>query len=148
MRCLLPLAAAAALAGCAGDEGLSRDDYTAQATAICEEHGKRIDEFRRPGVLELFEDYFDDVLPVARSQRDAVGELEPPADARDAHERLVERWSEVIGILEEGRESARAGSDVGIVITLRRATAAERAADEAARELGLGACTGFNPFTR
>jgi hypothetical protein len=143
---LVPLAAAAALAGCAGG-GVSREDYAAEANEICDRHQDRIGGLRRPGVLELFQDYFDDVLPIAKAQRDEVAALEPPDDARDAHHVLVAKWDEIVGILQDGRQSARAGSDIGIVITLRRAAAAERAADAAASELGADACAGFNPFT-
>ena len=149
MRAALATAVAlATVAGCAGgNDGLSRDEYASQANAICREEKGRVDAIRRPGVLELFADYLDQTMPIVRRQRDRVEELDPPEDAEESAEAMIDHWDELIDVLADMRESARGASDVGIVIGLRRAAAAERAADEPARELGLTRCVGFNPLT-
>ena len=143
-RAALFVVAALALAGC----GASREEFRSDANAVCSEQQAEVDKLRRPGVLELFQDYFGEVVPIVKEQRARVGELDVPADDAETRDELLEQWDEVITVLEDGRERAASGSDIGIVITLRRAAAAERGADEAARELGLDACVGFNPFTR
>lgn len=145
-RAVVVTAAVAAMAGCGGD-GVSREDFASEANAICSKQQDKVAALRPPRVLELFQDYFDGVLPIVRAQRDRVAALDAPKGDADTRGDLIERWSEVIGVLEDGRESAKSGSDVGIVITLRRAAAAERAADEAARALDLDDCVGFNPLT-
>ena len=150
MRAAMATAVAlATLAGCAGgDDGLSHDEYIRRANAICGEEQARVDRIRRPGVLELFGDYLDETLPIVRRQRDRVAELDPPENDEEHADAMVDGWDDVIWVLEEMRESAKGASDVGIVMGLRRAAAAERAADSAARELGVTRCAGFNPFTR
>lgn len=140
------LAVAGALSGCGGDR-VTREDFAKEANAICAEQQAKVKALRPPRVLELFQDYFDDVLPIVQDQRDRVAALEPPDDGAGSRDELIDQWDAIVGILQDGRERAKSGSDVGIVITLRRAATAERAADDAARELGLTDCVGFNPLT-
>ena len=144
MRALpLALVAVAALGGCAGG---NEDEFRERAAAVCKEKQAKVGKIRRPGALILFEDYLTKVLPTLREQRDEVGDLDG-ADSGDA-ERMLDAWDDVLAGLASMHEAAKGGSDIGIALGLRRAAAAEREADEAARKLDLEACAGFNPITR
>ena len=141
-RRALALAATAVLAGCGGDE----DDFAERAAAICKQKRAEIEKLPRPGALILFEDYLEKALPILREQRRQVTDLDG-ADSGDAQE-MLSSWNAVLRALEDMRKGAAAGSDIAIALGLRRAAAAERRADEAARQLGVEECAGFNPLTR
>ena len=144
MRTLpLALVAVATLGGCAGG---NEDEFPQRAAAICKEKQAQVGKIRPPGALILFEDYLTKVLPTLREQHEKVGALDG-ADSGDA-ERMLDAWDDVLAGLEGMHEAAKSGSDIGIALGLRRAAAAEREADQAARELGLEECAGFNPITR
>jgi len=139
-RHLAALAATAALAGCAGG-----NDFAEEATAVCERKGAEVEKLPPPRALILFEDYLEKALPILRTQYTEVKSL-GGADSGDAAE-MIEGWEAVLAALEDMQEGAKAGSDIGIVIPLKRAAAAEKRADEAARTAGADACVGFNPLT-
>ena len=138
------LAASAALVACSG--GDDDEEFATRAAAICKEKRAEIATVRRPGALILFADYLDQVLPTLREQREDVGDL-AGADS-DGAEKMLDGWDAVLAGLAGMQKAARAGSDIGIAIGLRRAAAAEREADAAARALGVRECVGFYPFTR
>ena len=141
-RALALLAASAALAGCSRGGG---DELAQEASKICEQRRAEVSTVRRPGALILFDDYLTKVLPILRRERQQVEALDG-ADSGDA-ERMLLAWTDVLEALADMQQGAKAGSDIGIVIPLRRAAAAERRADKAARGAGADACVGFNPFT-
>jgi len=141
-RALALLAASAALAGCARGS----DEFAQEASKICEQKRAEVSTVRRPGALILFDDYLTEVLPILRRERQQVEALDG-ADSGDA-ERMLVAWKDVLEAFADMQDGAKAGSDIGIVIPLRRAAAAERRSDEAARAAGADACVGFNPFTQ
>ena len=133
-------------AGCAGG-GPSREEFASDANAVCRGYNAKIELKRRPGTLELFQDYADEVLPLMRETRGRVEDVEPTDEVERDVEEMLARWDEVIEAAEGLREGAAAGSDIEIVIGRRRMGAAEQKADRAARAAGLADCVGFNPFT-
>ncbi len=142
-RALVLVAASAAVAGCSRG---GSDEFAQRASKICEQKRAEVSRIRRPGALILFDDYLSKVLPILRRQREQVEALDG-AGSGDA-ERMLVAWNDVLDALVDMQQGAKAGSDIGIVIPLRRAAAAERRADEAARAAGADACLGFNPFTQ
>ena len=139
-RHLAGLAATAALAGCGGG-----NDFAEEATAVCERKGAEVEKLPPPRALILFEDYLEKALPILRAQHSEVRSLDG-ADSDGAAD-MIKGWEAVLAALEDMQKGAKAGSDIEIVIPLRRAAAAEKLADEAARAAGADACVGFNPIT-
>ena len=139
-RAIAVVGVAAALAGCAGG-----DDFGERAAGICADKEAELAKVPRPRALILFEDYLARALPIVVSQRNAVADVDG-SDSGDA-KKMLDRWDDVISALRDMQEGAKAGSDIGIVIPLRRAAAAEKEADAAARAAGADECAGFNPIT-
>ena len=146
----ITLGVAAALlsgAGCAGSN-VSREAFAADANSVCRGYNAKIDAKPRPGVLEQFQDYTDEVLPLMRDTRDRIGDLERPDELERDVEQLLARWDDIIDAAEGLRQGAAAGSDIEIVIGRRKMGLAELQADSAARAAGVPDCVGFNPFSR
>ena len=125
-----PLAAAlcaVALAGC-GDDGVSKDDYEQELTAVAAtlqqafgnvgtaitERGNIREAARRlrRGAAALEQ----------RSQR--LGDVEPPSDVEEAHDQLVEGLAELAG--EFRRVAAVAGGEGGFEALLAATTELQR----------------------
>jgi hypothetical protein len=118
----------AAMAGCGGDDddggdGPSRQQFVAEANAICRDGEKKVDEVSQEGRKEL------EQATSAAEQRKAVGDvlertaeeyrpfldrlraLEPPADIADDWSSFVERISEAFALIPELAQATRENSE-------------------------------------
>lgn len=142
MRRIWTLAAAAAvLAGCAGtaEERLSRDEFVAEATAICTRAEERLDELDVPTGVDELEAYARDAREITAEGVDDLRALEPPEELEDGFERYLASGDEVVGLLEE-LEGAAADGDEAEARRLAERIAESADAQEAARAAGIPAC--------
>jgi len=141
VRRLAIIAAAAALAGCAGeaDERLSREEFAEQATAICARAEERLSALREPENVAEVEGYARDAQAITQEGVDDLGGLEPPEELEEAFARYLQQADEVVALLGELEDAAAAGDEAEARrLSARIAQAAEaRAAAEAA---GIPAC--------
>jgi hypothetical protein len=135
------LAAAAALAGCAGsgDDRLSREDFVEQATAICDRAEERIGELDAPASVDELEAYAREARSITEEGLDDLEALEPPADLEAGFDRYLDQGNAVVGVLEE-LEGAAASGDEAEAQRLAGELAESADAQQAARDAGLPGC--------
>ena len=142
MRALPPLiAVAAALAGCAGggDERLSREEFVAQATAICTRAEERLVELEQPDTVEELGAYARQARAITDESVSNLRELEPPEELEDGFERYLARGADVVELLGDLEAAAEAG-DEAEARRLARELVESADAEEAARAAGIPAC--------
>jgi hypothetical protein len=146
MRAALATVLVLVLAGCGGDDTLSRDEWAARANAICLETLKQVEALGRPSTSD---DYLR-VTPMANElgraaierlrELNAPGEIEADSNAMiDGYENVVKQQDIVYRGLRAQRDGTkppageywRAGN---------RAIEAGQAADAIAERLRAGAC--------
>lgn len=86
-------------AGCGGDEGPSREEFTQQANAICERHTAPIREAagrlmaggELPEPREFMQLAQETIIPQYSAQVSGLRELEAPEELSDEYQRYLER---------------------------------------------------------
>jgi hypothetical protein len=98
-----PLVAVAAGCGGGGSQ-LSADEYRTQADKICREADKKLEALGEPESLEEFKQLMKDAQPTVEQTVEDLGELEPPDDLQDAHERWMEKNEALVETTKELQE--------------------------------------------
>lgn len=137
---VLAAAGAAALAGCGGEDRLSREEFQEQGNSICSKYEQEIDEIGTPASVEEIPAYVDKAIPIVEREIDEMRELNPPEEDQETFDELIE---EAENVVEAGRElgaAAEENDEAAIEQALNEGNAASDRADEHAQELGLTAC--------
>ena len=146
MRAALATVLVFVVAGCGGDDSLSRVEWTRQANAICLETLKKVEALGRPATSD---DYLRVTPDANRLGRDAIGrlrDLKEPGEIEDHVRDMIDGYAESIDQQErvyEGMKAQREGQggpfpDYGRAGA--RAIEAGRAADAIARRLHATDC--------
>jgi hypothetical protein len=144
MRAIAVLGVLAVVAaGCGGGGGgkrLSRDDYVAQADAICLATVKKRQALPVPTALAGIPRYVDRALPLIDSARSDLQALRPPPELEDE----VASWLEAIGderdALSDLRSAAKDKNAAKVRSIGSQGVAIEQRARARARAIGLVAC--------
>lgn len=137
---LLLLVPLLALAACGGDDGSSRDDYIAEADAICERLNEDIAEANesQPSNLAELRALLDRGLELTREGLEEFEDLDPPEEIEDDVDDFLDSAREQAEVLEEARD---ADSIVeGSQILRERLPEIEEARRDAAEEIGFEEC--------
>jgi hypothetical protein len=134
-------AAAAVLAGCAGDadERLSRAEFVERATAICERAEERLRALDEPGSVAELEAYARDAGEITGTGVSDLRELEPPEQLEDGFERYLAAGEDVVALLDELQRAA-AGGDEAQAREIAGRIGDRADAQAAARAAGIPAC--------
>ncbi len=137
-------AAAVAVAGCSGggggDDRLSKDEFIAQADAICKEANEKLDALGEPASFEEVASLAGDAIAI---QEDAIAQLralEPPAEDEAT---LNEAYALLDRQVEVGRqiqEAAAAGDAAKIEELVAEIEPIDEEADQIAADYGLEEC--------
>lgn len=140
---LVPLLALVLVAGCGGGGGgdrLTREQFVAQADAICKRQVARIKAVPQPKTLEELEEYADKVLPLAREEIDQLRELEPPEADEEKVDRMLDEVEATVSAVERIGAAAKSGDQAELQAAIAEGQAADARAERVARELGLKVC--------
>lgn len=144
-RALTLLLATALLAACGGstssDETLTRDEYAAQADAICAKYRKQTDALARPTTLSGLADVAEDVLPILEQARGELGDLKPPRDEQTTSALWLDQLNVVIGDVKKIRDKAKAEDAAGVQEVAKPALEHNKRANELATQLGMKVCS-------
>jgi uncharacterized protein YhaN len=144
LAALLVLPALLAAGACGGDDGLSADEYRAQARQICQDADRATEAVEEPtrATSQAIVDYFRRLLQANERSTRRFESLQPPEDLRDAHADAlranrdgVREVRRVISELEEGGEPREV-----LTGAQTRLEALSREAADAARRLGVPEC--------
>ncbi|MEX2194404.1 MAG: hypothetical protein WD844_03885 [Thermoleophilaceae bacterium] len=127
------------LAGC-GDDGVSREDYIADADALCERLNEQIEDVNQPRPTNLGElrELLDDAIEVTREGIAELEELDPPEEVDDDVDDFLDSARDQEQLLENARD---AGSfEEGGQILRERLPPVAEARRDAAEEIGFEEC--------
>jgi hypothetical protein len=128
------------LAACGGDDGPSREDFVAEADALCERLNERIEEVneREPQNLEELRGVLDDGLEITEEGLDQFRELEVPDEVEEDVDRYLDAAEEQKEILERAR-AADSPQAVGEILE-EQLPAVQEEREEAADDVGFEKC--------
>ena len=146
MRRLVPLAAllALALAACGGDEGMSTEEYRAEARKVCLDAEKATDAIEQPtrSTPEAIVDYLQRLLDANEKTIARFDRIDPPDDLHKPHD-------DILAANRDGAETVRgvirkleSGEDAREVLQASTSRLRElgRRSNEAAERLGVREC--------
>ena len=106
---VLVVTAALALAGCGDDDdgGPSREDFIAEADALCERLNERVEQVNQtqPTNLEELREVLDEGLEVTDEGLEEFEQLEPPEEIEDEVDEFLDEAREQREVLEDAREA-------------------------------------------
>ncbi|MCW3010485.1 MAG: hypothetical protein JWO90_889 [Solirubrobacterales bacterium] len=136
----LPVLTALLLAGCGGDEPLSRAEYVKQADAICKDFSARQDKLGEPKSVKDIERLADDTKPLVEEQLKKLRALEAPdaikGDANDAYDLLEQQVPKI----DELVTAAKANDVKKIQAIASEAGKLDQEANAKAQKIGLKVC--------
>lgn len=146
MRAALATALVLALAGCGGDDSVSRAEWAAEANAICLETLRKVEALGRPATSDDYLRVTPDANRLGREAIERLRELEEPSEIEDEVRDMIDGYEESIDQQErvyEGMKAQREGqggpfADYGRAGV--RAIEAGRAADAIAKQLRATDC--------
>ncbi len=134
------LLAAAGCGGGGGGERLSREDYVAQADAICKEVEQKADELAAPGSIQEIPPYVDGALPIFDEGLERLEALRPPEDLRDKVDDWLAAGDRTRELLADLKAAAEEGDAAKVREIGARGDMLDEETDRLARELGLVEC--------
>ena len=141
---MLLLAGVFALAGCGGEDRLSKEEFVQKADATCKKYEKRLEPLERQLTqaqsIEEAGKIVDRAIPVVREGVAELRELEPPEDLEGKVDRWLDLNEENTKTLEQLRDAAKQGDEKRIAELARQADETEKRGDRIAAEIGLEDC--------
>jgi hypothetical protein len=128
------------LAGCGGEERLTKPEFVRQANAICAKYERRLDAIPQPRELRDVQSYIDRGVPLAKGELAELEELRPPERDEPAVERLLAQVEATISELERLGEAAAARDREAAQAAAARVEEAGARAAKLARDYGLDEC--------
>ena len=114
---LLGSALALGLSAC-GSDGLSKEEYVAQANEICAEADDKTDALPQPTQPADIGPYLQDGAKIQADAIDKLEELDPPADDADRIQKeLIDPYRDLVrGVREVQKDVEKAGNDQAAVL--------------------------------
>jgi len=144
-RASLLLLTVVSLAACSGGGGssghrLTRDQYAAQADAICSKYKTKADALSRPASLAGLAQVADHVLPLLHDARAELRKLRPPQNEDAAANAWLDEFDVTIDDVKKIRDSATKNDRAAVVSAARLALKHDQHANEVAGQLGMTVC--------
>ncbi len=141
---LLLVVAAATAAGCGGgggggDERLTKEEYIAEADAICKEANDKLDALGEP-TLGNFEQYISDAEGIARDQLAKLRALSPPAEDEETLNSAYDLIERQIELALEGSEALKNQDQAAFERVSGEIEQINAEADQIAQDYGLQEC--------
>lgn len=146
MRAALAMVLVLVLAGCGGDDSLSRGEWAARANAICLEALKKVEALGRPSTSDDYLRVTPKANELGRAAIDRLRELKASGESEADSKAMIDGYERVIALQERVIDAFRAYRAGGEFIPqdVRRlendAIEAGRAADEIAGRLRTHDC--------
>jgi hypothetical protein len=146
MRAALATVLVLVLAGCGGDDTLSRDEWAARANAICLETLKQVEALGRPSTSDDYLRVTPKANELGRAAIERLRELNPPGEIEADSNAMIDGYENVVkqqDIVYRGLRAQRDGTKPPAGEYWRagnRAIEAGQAADAIAERLRAGAC--------
>ena len=114
MRAALAVLVLLAVAGCGGDDSLSRGEWAAQANAICLDTLTKIEALGRPVTADEYNRVTPEANELGRDAIDRLRELKAPGEISDDVKRMVDGYEDVVklqDVVYRGMKAQRDGTE-------------------------------------
>jgi hypothetical protein len=114
MRAALAVLVLLAVAGCGGDDSLSRGEWAAQANAICLETLKKVEALGRPTTADEYLRVTPKANELGRDAIERLRDLEAPGAIEDDAGRMIDGYEDVVKLQEivyRGVKAQRDGTE-------------------------------------
>jgi hypothetical protein len=146
MRAALAIVLVLLVAGCGGDDSLSRDEWASRANAICEETLEEVEALGQPVTSNDYLRVTPKANELGRSAIERLRKLNAPGEIADDAKQMVDAYENVVreqDIVYRGLKAQRDGTDPPAGEYWRagnRAIEFGRVADELAQRLRARDC--------
>ena len=145
MRAALALVLLLAVAGCGGDDSLSRGEWADQANAICLDTLKQVEALGRPVNSDAYLRVTPKANELGRDAIERLRDLKAPGSIEGDTERMIKGYEDVVKLQEvvyQGMKAQREGreSDVNYFRAANQAIEVGRDADKIAKRLHADGC--------
>jgi hypothetical protein len=131
---------AACSSGGSSSQRLTRDQYAAQADAICSKYKTKADALSRPASLAGLARVADQVLPLLHDARGELRNLRPPENEDATANAWLDEFDVTIDDVKKIRDAAKKNERPAVVSAARRALNHDQRANEVAGQLGMTVC--------
>ena len=132
------------LAGCGGGGGgssrLSKSEFDAKASSICDTYQKKINDVPQPKDIKDIPGYIDNVLPIVEEGTSKLGDLKPPADIQAKVDAWMTIQSAQVDQARRLKAAAEKGDLAKVTNIANEADASNKRGNELAREIGATSC--------
>jgi hypothetical protein len=136
----LGITAAIVIAGCGGDDRLTREEFVSEAEAICEEFDQRLEDVPDPESADDVERYVDEARPVIEDGLGELRALQPPEELEEQWDELMDRNDEALEVLDDLSEAAASADEARLQEISEEASRQDAETDRMARAIGLENC--------
>jgi hypothetical protein len=135
-------AALVLFAGCgeSGGDRLTKEEWIAQADAICADYESRLDDLAEPRDIADVVRLADEAKPIAAEGVAELRELKAPEELEPAVAPWLELNEANVAAIDDLREAAEAGDRAETEAIAEESAENERRADELAERIGLANC--------
>jgi hypothetical protein len=125
--------------------GPSKEDFIADADAICAAKSDEADAIEQPTDLAGSGPYFEQITEIQREQVDEIQALEVPDEDAGVLREFIDTQEELAGNFVSLAESANAGDQDAFDVALADATTAQSRASDLAQDYGFKTCGRSTP---
>jgi hypothetical protein len=137
----LGVTTATLVAGCGGDDRLTREEFVSEAEAICEEFDQRVEDVPDAESADDVERYVDEVRPVIEEGLDELRALQPPEELEEQWNELMDKNDEAVEVLDDFRQAAASADEARLQEISEEVSRQDAETDRLARAIGLENCT-------
>ena len=130
----------AVVAGCGGEETLTRADYITQADAICDDYNQRQAKLGDPESVEDIERLGDETKPLVEKQLAELRDLEAPEEIADDAAAAYDLLERQLPKLDALVRAAEANDVAKVQSVAAEAGVLDKQADAKAEKIGLKVC--------
>ena len=132
--------AAILVAGCGGDDRLTREEFISEADAICEEFDQRLEDVPEPESADDVERFADEARPVIEDGLAELRAFQPPEELEEQWNELMDKNDDALEMLDDLSQAAASADEARIQELSEEASRQDAETDRMAREIGLENC--------
>jgi hypothetical protein len=136
----LGVTAAILVAGCGGDDRLTREEFVSEAEAICEEFDQRLEDVPEPESADDVERFADEARPVIEDGLAELRALQPPEELEEQWNELMDKNDEALEVLDDLSQAAASADEARLQEISEEASRQDAETDRMARAMGLENC--------
>jgi len=143
----IALAALLAVAGCGGGgsgggDRLTKEEYIAQADAICKATEEKLDALAEPTSKEEFASFLEEGLGLSEGQLDDLRALNPPEADEATLEEAYSLVEQQLDVIRQMVDAVKADDEAAVQELITQGDALNDQADQIAADYGLKECGG------